>query len=169
MAPRKCNAGSSRSGTSPTSTDFWENADQQAYFDLYASSARTIEVIDPKLRVGGRPPPAPTGVPLELLAFAAANNVPIDFVTTHTYGVAGGFLDEEGKHDTKLLSTPDAIVADVRRVRSRSTASPFPELPLYFTEWSSSYTRATSSTTATSTHSSHPEQAQSKSKAWYRG
>lgn len=37
----------------PNLKDFWENADQQAYFDLYANTARTIKAIDPQLRVGG--------------------------------------------------------------------------------------------------------------------
>jgi xylan 1,4-beta-xylosidase len=64
----------------------------------------------------------------------------VDFVTTHTYGVQGGFLDEEGKSDTKLDPSPDAIIGDVRRVREQISASAFPELPLYFTEWSTSYT-----------------------------
>lgn len=76
----------------------------------------------------------------ELLAFAAAHQLPVDFVTTHTYGVSGGFLDEDGKQDTKLLESPDAIVADVRKVRAQIDASAFPGLPLYFTEWSTSYT-----------------------------
>jgi xylan 1,4-beta-xylosidase len=61
-------------------------------------------------------------------------------VTTHTYGVQGGFLDEEGKSDTKLDPSPDAIIGDVRRVREQISASAFPGLPLYFTEWSTSYT-----------------------------
>jgi xylan 1,4-beta-xylosidase len=60
-------------------------------------------------------------------------------VTTHTYGVDGGFLDENGKDDTKLSASPDAVVGDVRRVREQISASPFPKLPLYFTEWSTSY------------------------------
>jgi xylan 1,4-beta-xylosidase len=64
----------------------------------------------------------------------------VDFVSTHTYGVNGGFLDEEGKGDTKLDPSPEAIVGDVRRVRQQISASPFPDLPLYFTEWSTSYT-----------------------------
>lgn len=34
----------------PNLKDFWENADQQAYFDLYANTARTIKAIDPQLR-----------------------------------------------------------------------------------------------------------------------
>jgi xylan 1,4-beta-xylosidase len=66
--------------------------------------------------------------------------VAVDFVTTHAYGVDGGFLDEEGKSDTKLSASPDAIVGDVRRVRHQISESPFPGLPLYFTEWSTSYT-----------------------------
>jgi beta-xylosidase len=64
----------------------------------------------------------------------------VDFVTTHTYGVDGGFLDENGKEDTKLSPSPDAIVGDVRRVRQEIEASSKPGLPLYFTEWSTSYT-----------------------------
>ena len=123
----------------PNLKGFWENADRQAYFDLYANSVRTIKSIDPQLRVGGPATAGADWVP-ELLAFAAANKLPIDFVTTHTYGVAGGFLDEEGKQDTKLMESPDAIVADVRKVRAQIDASAFPGLPLYFTEWSTSYT-----------------------------
>jgi beta-xylosidase len=61
-------------------------------------------------------------------------------VTTHTYGVNGGFLDEMGKDDTKLDPSPGAITADVLRVRQQIENSAFPGLPLYFTEWSTSYT-----------------------------
>jgi xylan 1,4-beta-xylosidase len=42
--------------------------------------------------------------------------------------------------DTKLSPSPDAIVGDVRKVRAEIEASAFPGLPLYFTEWSTSYT-----------------------------
>lgn len=122
----------------PNLAGFWENADQQAYFDLFENSARTIKAIDPQLRVGGPSTAGAAWVP-ELLRFAASRNVPVDFVTTHTYGVDGGFLDEYGHDDNKLSPNPDAIVADVRRVRAQIAASEFPALPLYFTEWSSSY------------------------------
>jgi xylan 1,4-beta-xylosidase len=61
-------------------------------------------------------------------------------VTTHTYGVDGGFLDEKGQSDTKLSPNPDSIVGDIRKVRAQIQASKFPNLPLYFTEWSTSYT-----------------------------
>src|SRR6185369_8519859 len=36
----------------PNLDGFWEKADQKAYFDLYAATARAIKKIDPALRVG---------------------------------------------------------------------------------------------------------------------
>jgi xylan 1,4-beta-xylosidase len=122
----------------PNLDGFWEKADRQAYFDLYESTARTIKAIDSEVRVGGPSTAGAAWVP-EFLSIAASRNVPIDFVTTHTYGVEGGFLDEEGKDDNKLSMSRDSIVSDVRRVREQIAKSKFPNLPLYFTEWSTSY------------------------------
>jgi xylan 1,4-beta-xylosidase len=122
----------------PNLDGFWEKADQKAYFDLYEDSARTIKAIDPQLRVGGPSTAGAAWVP-EFLEFAAGRKIPVDFVTTHTYGVDGGFLDEKGQDDNKLSTNPDSIIGDVRRVREQIAASKFPNLPLYFTEWSSSY------------------------------
>ncbi|MBV8603839.1 MAG: cellulase family glycosylhydrolase [Pelomonas sp.] len=122
----------------PNLAGFWEGADQAAYFDLYTRSARVLKSIDPALKVGG---PATAGAAwvAELLAHVKAHDVPIDFVSTHSYGVDGGFLDEKGEQDTKLSASPDAIVGDVRRVRAQIEASHRPGLPLFFTEWSTSY------------------------------
>ncbi|MES2136456.1 MAG: beta-xylosidase [Pseudomonadota bacterium] len=122
----------------PNLAGFWEGADKGAYFDLYENTARTIKSIDRELRVGGPSTAGAAWVP-EFLDFAASHRVPVDFVTTHTYGVDGGFLDEKGQHDNKLSTNPDSIIDDVRRVRQHITASKFPNLPLYFTEWSASY------------------------------
>ncbi|NMN04924.1 beta-xylosidase/photosystem II stability/assembly factor-like uncharacterized protein [Novosphingobium sp. SG919] len=123
----------------PNLAGFWEKADQPAYFDLYLQTAQTIKAIDPQLRVGGPSTAGAAWVP-ELLAYVKAKGGTIDFVTTHTYGVNGGFLDEMGKDDTKLDPSAQAITGDVLRVRQQIEASPFPGLPLYFTEWSTSYT-----------------------------
>lgn len=123
----------------PNLSGFWEGADQKAYFDLYDATANTIKGIDPELRVGGPSTAGAAWVP-EFLAHVKKSGAPVDFVTTHTYGVQGGFLDENGVSDTKLDPSPDAIVGDVRRVREQISASPYPGLPLYITEWSTSYT-----------------------------
>ncbi|MES2164152.1 MAG: beta-xylosidase [Pseudomonadota bacterium] len=123
----------------PNLDGFWEKADQQAYFDLYDSTARTIKNVDAELRVGGPSTAGAAWVP-EFLAHTKASGAVVDFVTTHTYGVDGGFLDEMGNGDTKLSPSPDAIVGDVRNVRKQINEAGRAGLPMYFTEWSTSYT-----------------------------
>jgi xylan 1,4-beta-xylosidase len=123
----------------PNLSGFWEGGDQKAYFELYDLTAKTIKSIDPALRVGGPSTAGAAWVP-EFLSHVKQSSAAVDFVTTHTYGVQYGYLDEEGKDDTKLDPSPDAIIGDVQRVREQISTSPFPGLPLYFTEWSTSYT-----------------------------
>jgi xylan 1,4-beta-xylosidase len=122
----------------PNLDGFWEKADQAAYFDLYTRTAKAIKAIDPQLRVGGPSTAGAAWVP-EFLAHAQSTDTPVDFVTTHTYGVDHGFLDEFGVEDRQLSPSPDAIVGDVRRVREQIERSHLPGLPLFFTEWSTSY------------------------------
>jgi xylan 1,4-beta-xylosidase len=122
----------------PNLSGFWEGADQRAYFDLYDLTAESLKAIDPALRVGGPATAGAAWVP-EFLAHVRQSGAGVDFITTHTYGVEAGFLDEEGKSDNKLATSAEAITADVRRVRQQISASPFPGLPLYFSEWSTSY------------------------------
>jgi xylan 1,4-beta-xylosidase len=123
----------------PNLSGFWEDADQKAYFELYDTTARTMKTIDPELKVGGPSTAGAAWVP-EFLAHVKQSGTPVDFVTTHTYGVQGGFLDENGVSDTKLDPSPHAILGDLRRVREQISTSPYPGLPLYFSEWSTSYT-----------------------------
>jgi len=123
----------------PNLDGFWEKADQTAYFSLYDLTARTVKAVDSKLRVGGPATAGAAWVP-EFLDHVAESGAPVDFVTTHTYGVDGGFLDEHGQSDTKLSADPQSIFGDIRKVRTQIQRSKYPNLPLYFTEWSTSYT-----------------------------
>ncbi|MGA9659021.1 MAG: beta-xylosidase, partial [Asticcacaulis sp.] len=123
----------------PNLNGFWEGADQAAYFSLYDDTARAIKAVDPKIKVGGPSTAGAAWVP-EFIAHTQKSGAPVDFITTHTYGVHGGFLDEKGQSDTKLSMSPDAILGDVRNVRKQISDSATPGLPLYFTEWSTSYT-----------------------------
>ena len=123
----------------PNLSGFFEGGDSRAYFELYDLTTKTIKGIDPALKVGGPSTAGAAWVP-EFLAHVKQSDAAVDFVTTHTYGVQGGFLDENGVSDTKLDPSQDAILGDVRRVRAQIAASPYPDLPLYFTEWSTSYT-----------------------------
>ena len=122
----------------PNLDGFWEKADKPAYMDYYARTARALKAVDPALRVGG-PSTAGTAWVPEFIRNADEQHVPVDFITTHTYGVEGGFLDEKGEGDNKLSRNPDAIVEGVRQVRAEIAASTHPNLPLFFTEWSTSY------------------------------
>lgn len=122
----------------PNLDGFWERADQAAYFDYYSRTAKAIKAIDPQLRVGGPATAGAAWVP-EFLAHARDTGTPVDFISTHTYGVDHGYLDEFGVEDRMLSPSPEAIIGDVKRVRAQIEASHLPGLPLFFTEWSSSY------------------------------
>jgi xylan 1,4-beta-xylosidase len=122
----------------PNLDGFWTAGDQQAYFRLYDTTAKAIKAVDPVLRVGG-PATAGTAWVPEFITHAKAAAVPVDFITTHTYGVEGGFLDENGEGDNRLSTKAGSVSDDARKVRGQVTASPMPGLPVYFTEWSTSY------------------------------
>ena len=122
----------------PNLAGFWEKGDQKAYFELFDLTSKTLKAIDPALRVGGPSTAGAAWVP-EFLAHTQKSGAAVDFIATHTYGVDGGFLDENGQGDQKLSPSPDGIVGDVRKVRKEIEASYLPNLPLYFTEWSTSY------------------------------
>lgn len=122
----------------PNLSGFWEGGDQKAYFELYDLTSNAIKAIDPNLRVGGPSTAGAAWVP-EFLRHVAQSGAAVDFITTHTYGVESGFFDEFGKEDTMLSSSLDAVVGDVRMVRQQIARSKYPNLPLYFTEWSTSY------------------------------
>lgn len=122
----------------PNLDGFWTGGNQANYFKLYDATARAIKGADPVLKVGGPATAGASWVP-EFLAHAKQAGTPVDFVTTHSYGVAGGFLDENGQGDNKLVPDRKAIVDDVEKVRGQIKASAFPDLALYITEWSTSY------------------------------
>jgi xylan 1,4-beta-xylosidase len=121
----------------PNLDGFWTKGDQNAYFRLYDTTTKAIKAVDPALKVGGPSTAGAAWVP-EFLAHARSADVPVDFITTHAYGVDGGFLDEKGEGDNKLSPLPGSISNDVWKVRMQIQADR-PGLPLYFTEWSTSY------------------------------
>jgi xylan 1,4-beta-xylosidase len=63
---------------------FWTGT-QQDYLRLYDESARAVKSVDARLRVGG-PSTAASEWVETLTAHAEDAGVPLDFVTTHTYG-----------------------------------------------------------------------------------
>ncbi len=124
----------------PNLDGFWAGT-QDEYFRLYAHAARAIKSVNPAYRVGGPATAGAAWIP-ETIAYATANGVALDFVSTHTYGVTQGYLDEFGTTGTVLSKDEGAISNDVLKNRREIAASKLPTLPLHYTEWSSSYTPA---------------------------
>jgi xylan 1,4-beta-xylosidase len=112
---------------------------RQDYFDLYAVTAHAIKDVSPAYKVGG---PATAGcawVP-EFIHFCSTNHSPVDFISTHTYCVMSGYLDEDGNAGTVFSSDRSSIYGEVIAVRRQIAESAMPGLELHFTEWSASYT-----------------------------
>lgn len=122
------------------SPGFWSGT-QDDYFKLYTHTARAIKSVNPAYRVGGPATAGAAWVP-EMISFCRKNNVPLDFVSTHSYGVKQGYLDEYGNSGTVLSKDPMAVSGDVLNSRKQITESAMPNLELHYTEWSSSYTPA---------------------------
>jgi xylan 1,4-beta-xylosidase len=122
------------------SPGFWTGS-QADYFKLYDSSARAIKSVNSDYKVGG-PATAGAGWVPETIAFCDKNNVPLDFISTHTYGVKQGFLDEFGTTGTVLNKEESSVSGDILNSRKQISSSAKPNLELHYTEWSSSYTPA---------------------------
>ena len=88
---------------------FWSGAESD-YLRLYDASVRAVKSVDPGFRVGG-PATAAAGWIDDLLQHCRADSLPLDFVSTHTYGLPP---------------------LDLRPVVARFGR---PDLPLWWTEW----------------------------------
>ncbi|WPV01730.1 cellulase family glycosylhydrolase [Mucilaginibacter sp. cycad4] len=117
---------------------FWTGS-QEDYFKLYQYSAKAIKSVNPAYKVGGPATAGAAWVP-EMIDFCSKNSVPIDFISTHAYGVKQGFLDEYGSTGTVLDKNHESVSGDVRNSRKQIENYTIPGLELHYTEWSSSYT-----------------------------
>ena len=84
MGERRCAAGVSRFGTSPTSRSFGAEPAKE-YLHLYEVTARAVKAVDTGLMVGG-PASAAVDGSTTCWPHAVETGAPIDFLSTHTYG-----------------------------------------------------------------------------------
>jgi len=117
---------------------FWTGT-MEDYFKLYEYAVRGIKSVNPAYKVGGPATAGAAWVP-EMIRFCEENSVPIDFISTHSYGVKQGYLDESGTSGTILEKAEWAVSGDVINSRKQIENSTMPSLELHYTEWSSSYT-----------------------------
>ncbi|MGN6179740.1 MAG: GH39 family glycosyl hydrolase [Mucilaginibacter sp.] len=123
----------------PNLKGWFFTGEQADYFKLYRASVEAIKGVDASYKVGGPATAGNAWVP-DMINFCVQNNLPIDFISTHDYGVREGFLDASGGKGTVISPDKNVIVNDMRRSRKQIEASRMPHLQLNYTEWSSSYT-----------------------------
>lgn len=122
----------------PNLDGFWTGS-QEEYFKLYKYSVNAIKSINSSYRVGG-PATAGASWESEMIDYCTNNNLPVDFISTHSYGTKQGYLDEFGNAGTVLDKNPMSVSGDVIRSRQKIARSSRPDLELHYTEWSASYT-----------------------------
>jgi len=112
---------------------------QADYFKLYETTAKAIKGVNRVYRVGGPATAGSAWIP-DMISFCKTNNVPLDFVSTHTYSVKRGFVDLTGDAGTIINPDKNAVAKTMHKSRQQITGSTMPNLELHYTEWSSSYT-----------------------------
>jgi xylan 1,4-beta-xylosidase len=116
--------------------DFWGGRpNQPTYFTLYDHTARAIKSVSPRLQVGG-PSTAQAAWVAPFLAHTRAENVPVDFVSTHVYAndTAPNVL-----HTDENIPRDTMVYRAVKMVHDEILASAYPRIPLIFSEYNASY------------------------------
>jgi xylan 1,4-beta-xylosidase len=123
----------------PNLKNLFFSGDQADYFKLYQETAITIKSVSTDYKVGGPATAGNAWIP-EMISFCVANKTPIDFISTHDYGVKQGFLDQTGDVGVIVSQNRMAVSGNMIRSKKQIESSAMPKLPLHYTEWSSSYT-----------------------------
>src|SRR5258706_6616568 len=116
--------------------DFWVgNPKEATYYELYDHTARAIKRVSARLRVGG--PSTAQGAWVDLfLAHCKEKNVPVDFASSHVYGNDKA-EDVFGTHEN--IPRNEMVCRAVKKVHQQIAASPYPKMPLIWTEYNADY------------------------------
>ncbi len=116
--------------------DFWVgNPKESTYYELYDRAARAVKRASSRLRIGG-PATAQAAWADRFLAHCKEKNVPVDFVSTHVYGNDKA-EDVFGTHEQ--ISRNQMVCRAVKNVHQQIAASPYPNMPLIWTEYNADY------------------------------
>ncbi|MDP9338077.1 MAG: glycosyl hydrolase family 39 [Acidobacteriota bacterium] len=116
--------------------DFWVgNPKDTTYFELYDHAAAAVKRVNARLRVGG-PSTAQAAWADKFLAHCKEKNVPVDFVSTHVYGNDKA-EDVFGTHED--IKRNQMVCRAVKKVHEQIAASPYPGMPLIWSEYNAAY------------------------------
>ena len=116
--------------------DFWGGIPRdRSYFELYEHTARDLKRVNARLRVGGPATAAADWVDI-FLAYVKEHDVPLDFVSSHSYGdelIENLFPNDKSvPRDTPM---DERVALAISKVRGQMKAAGREELPLFWTEW----------------------------------
>jgi xylan 1,4-beta-xylosidase len=116
--------------------DFWVGDPKEStYYELYDRAALAVKRVSPRLRIGG-PATAQAAWADRFLAHCKAKNIPVDFVSTHVYGNDKA-EDVFGTHEN--IPRTQMVCLAVKKVHDQIAASPYPKLPLIWSEFNADY------------------------------
>ena len=116
--------------------DFWGGEPKQStYFELYDHTARAVKSVSPRLQIGG-PSTAQAAWVTPFLQHVKDAGVPIDFVSTHVYA---NDMARDVFGTNEEIPRDQMVYRSVKKVHDQIASSPFPNLPLIFSEYNASY------------------------------
>jgi xylan 1,4-beta-xylosidase len=115
----------------PNLDAFW-TAKQEDYFKLYQYTAHALKSVDASLKIGGPVTAMNAWIP-EFLDFCEAQNLPVDYVSTHHYPT-DAFGSPGDDTETQLEKSTRGVLRDQAATAKQQARGK----PLYYTEWSSS-------------------------------
>ncbi len=116
--------------------DFWGGRPNiPTYFELYDHTALALKKVNQRIRVGG-PSTAQAAYVADFLKHCKDQNIPVDFASTHVYA---NDTAKDVFHTDEQIPRDQMVYRAVKKVHEEIAASPYPKMPLIFSEYNASY------------------------------
>jgi len=127
----------------PNLNVFWRLPDEKRlpeYLKLYEHTAKAVKDVNKDYPVGGPSGAGPVFIE-ELIDYCNKKKLPLDFITYHTYGLGDGpsGLDQYGNRSLYLHPSLHYVCDMANMPLSAIAKKGKKKLPVYITEWNSSY------------------------------
>ena len=127
----------------PNLNVFWRLSDEErlpAYLKLYEHTAKAVKAVNKDYPVGGPSGAGPVFID-ELIDYCNKKKLPLDFITYHTYGLGDGpsGLDQYGNRSLYLHPSLHYVCDMANMPLPAILKNAKKKLPVYITEWNSSY------------------------------
>ena len=127
----------------PNLNIFWRLAEKDRlpeYLKLYEHTAKAVKSVNKDYPVGGPSGAGPVFIE-ELIDYCNKKKVPLDFITYHTYGLGDGpsGLDQYGNRKLFLHESLHYVCDCANQPLPAIVKKGKKKLPVYITEWNSSY------------------------------